>query len=283
MIKQKTKNTDLIIVKIGGSVITHKNSQTPKINNSMIEQVCKEISQIVNNRPDLSIILIHGAGSYGHPIVKKTKINKGIKTEKQLVDFGRTQILQNELNCIFCSKLIDFHIPAIPCQASSHSIMNHTLLQKMNVDVVEGLLSIGMMPVLYGVPAYDKNQGCSILSGDDIAVYLGKKFVTKFNSVEILFGTNVDGVYSKDPKQYGDCEFFDCIKSNNCEQVLENLSLEKSKTDFTVNDVTGKMYGKVKKSICAANTGVRVRIFDVSKRRNLQKIISGNIVGTLIK
>ena len=60
---------DIVLVKLGGSLITEKKSQTPKIRESNIKKISEIISKINKN-----IILVHGAGSYAHPLVKKYNI-----------------------------------------------------------------------------------------------------------------------------------------------------------------------------------------------------------------
>ncbi len=250
-------------MKIGGSVITHKDSDTPRINHSEIRRVCKEIKEGLKNK----LILIHGAGSYGHVIVKKTRIHEGIKNKKQLVSFAETQRLQNELNSLFCKELIKNNIPAIPVQASSSALMKNNELVSMNINVVKELLNLGMVPVLYGVPAYDEEKGCSILSGDRIITYLGKEL----GADRIIHATNVDGVYDKNPKKHSDARIIKEISS------IKELSITSS--DNT--DVTGGMEGKVNKLL---ELRTESEIINGKTPGNIKKALSGiKGLGTIIK
>ncbi len=70
----------------------------------------------------------------------------------------------------------------------------------MCTTTLEKLVEIGMVPVLYGVPAYDEKQKCSILSGDEIAPYLA----VKLNAERIIHAGNVDGVFTSDPNKNPD-------------------------------------------------------------------------------
>ena len=63
-------------------------------------------------------------------------------------------------------QLIEDGLPAFPFQASSLAVMNAGRLVRMDTETIKGLVESNMVPVLYGVPAYDKAQKCSILSGD---------------------------------------------------------------------------------------------------------------------
>ena len=177
----------LIILKLGGSVITVKdNPFTPNYSN--LERLANEIQNGVQKQNQL--VIIHGAGSFGHIIVQKSGIDKGIKHPKQLNDFAVTQRIQNEWNAIVTKQLQDVNLPAIPCQVSSHVILKQGRIDTINLTAIEGMIKIGLIPVLYGVPAYDIVDGCRILSGDQIASYIAKELQAE----KIIHGTNVDEV-----------------------------------------------------------------------------------------
>lgn len=260
---------DLIILKIGGSVITDKFSDIPKINPDSLKRISKEIASVYHEKK-MPLIIVHGVGSYGHVIVKRTGIDKGIKTEKQLKDFAETQRLQNELNCIVTKYLIDEGIPAFPCQASAFAVMKSGKLVHMDTSTIEGLLKIGMVPVLYGVPAYDETQKCSILSGDEIAPYLAIKLRAK----KIIHATNVDGVFTSDPNKNKDAKLIPEINSKNINQVKSWL------TGSTATDVTGGMFKKVSELL---GVGVESQIINALIHGNIIRALNGKKFGTMIK
>ncbi|MFQ6020533.1 MAG: isopentenyl phosphate kinase [Candidatus Aenigmatarchaeota archaeon] len=258
----------LVILKIGGSIITDKSSKKPKVNYENLERISKELASVYNT--EISMILIHGAGSYGHPIVKGTGINKGIKTFEQLKAFAETQRLQNELNSIVTKYLINEGLPAIPCQASSFVVMDLGKIKEMSLTAIKGLLQAKMIPVLYGVPAYDKSQGCSILSGDQLAPYLAKKL----NAKKIIHATNVDGIFTGDPKKDSHAKLIPEINSQNISQVREWL---KTSSDI---DVTGGMFGKISQLL---EVGVESQIINANVSENIIKAFKGEKIGTIIR
>ena len=262
---------DLIILKIGGSVITDKNSDTPKVDFNNLNRIAKEISEAYIPEK-FNLILIHGAGSYGHPYTKKTGIDKGVKTAEQVLAFAEIQRLQNELNCIVTKSLIDNTIPAIPCQASSCAIMKSGRLVKMELDVIKGFLHVGLVPVLYGVPAYDIEQRCSILSGDQIAPFLAKSL----GAQKIIHGTNVDGIFTADPNKDKNAKLIPLITEENFEQVKEWLS------GSTHIDVTGGMLGKVKEILEVAKLGIQSQFINATVSGNVKKALQGEIFGTIV-
>ena len=263
------KMKDLIILKIGGSVITDKFSKEPKVNKKVLKRVSKEIASAYD-RNKMSLILLHGAGSYGHVIVKKTGIDKGIESYEQLKAFAETQRLQNELNSIVTKQLIDDGLPAIPCQASSFAVMDLGKLEEMSLSAIKGLLEVKMIPVLYGVPAYDKTQKCSILSGDQIAPYLAVKLGAK----KIIHATNVDGVFTDDPNKNPKAKLITEINSKNINKVKDWLS------GSTATDVTGGMFKKVSELL---NIGVESQIVNALVPGNIVKAFKGEKIGTIIR
>lgn len=259
---------NLIILKIGGSVITDKFSKKPKVDFKNLKRIVKEIAQAYNFQK-MSLILIHGAGSFGHLIVKKTGIDKGIKNEKQLRAFAETQRLQNELNSIVTKYLINENLPAIPCQASQSAIMKSGRLVKMDISAIKDLLKIGMIPVLYGVPAFDINQKCSILSGDQIASFLANKLTAK----KIIHGTNVDGIFTDDPNINPKAKLIPEINSKNVRKVLKMLR------GSVATDVTGGMLGKISEIL---KSRIESQIINAQIPGNIAKALKGKRFGTII-
>lgn len=262
----------LVILKIGGSVITDRQSEEPKVNFENLYRVAKEIAEGYNPEK-MQLILIHGAGSYGHQIVKRTGIDKGISTKRQLVDFAETQRLQNELNCIVTEALIRNGLPAIPCQASASALMNGKKLAAMDTDAIKGFLEIGLIPVLYGVPAYDKQQKCSILSGDEIAPYLAKQL----KADKIIHGTDVDGIFTADPKKDKNAKLVPLVTKDNFEEVKKSIS------GSTVVDVTGGMMKKVSELMAIAEAGIESQIINALTNGNVKRALSGEVFGTVVR
>jgi isopentenyl phosphate kinase len=260
---------DLIVIKIGGSLITDKFSDTPKINQENLKRISEEISSVYN-KEKMSLIIVHGVGSYGHVIVKKTGIDKGIRTEKQLVDFAETKRLQNELNSIVSKYLIDAGLPAIPFQASSFTVLDQGRIVRMDLSAIKSFLEIDMIPVLYGVPAYDRTYKCSILSGDQITPYLA----VNLNAKKIIHATNVDGVFTADPNKNAGAKLIPEINSENIEQVKDWLD------GSTATDVTGGMLGKISELL---EIDVESQIINALIKGNIAKAFRNEKIGTVIR
>jgi isopentenyl phosphate kinase len=263
---------ELIVLKIGGSVITDKDKPFT-LHQGNMERLSLEISRGYR-RAGKRLILIHGAGSFGHSIVSKTQIHKGISKPEQILAFAETQRWQNHLNVLVTEALQRAGLPAIPCQASSFSIMDRGRLVWMPLDAVKGMLEVGLIPVLYGVPAYDMGQGCSILSGDQIAPYLAKEL----RAERIIHGTDVDGVYTDDPHLNPDAIFIPEIAEENIEEVMKSL-----RTSSHI-DVTGGMLGKIQELWELAEIGIEPEIINANREGLVEKALSGERgLGTILR
>ncbi len=264
---------ETVLLKIGGSLITDKNSRTPKINEKNLARIAREIS--LGFAPGKQrLVVVHGAGSFGHVIVKNTGIHRGIRNRKQVIAFAETQRLQNELDVRVCGELIKNSVPAIPIEPTSSAVMDSGRLVSMDTKALEGMLAIGLVPVLYGVPAYDKRQGCSILSGDEIMAYLARKM----RASRIIHATDVDGVFDGgDPKRNPDARLMKEICRSDFARVARKVCGSLS------TDVTGGMLNKVS-MVFRTKKGLVGEIINGNRPGFVRRALSGETgLGTLVR
>lgn len=80
----------------------------------------------------------------------------------------------------------------------------------------------------------------------------------------VLKATNVDGIYTKDPKKYDDAEKIDRIT------YLEVLNKKLNVMDTTAT------------SLCMDNN-IPIIVFDINQKGNLKKLIDGKKIGTIVE
>ncbi len=255
---------DLTIIKIAGAVITDKTAKKPKVNTGNIRAIAKTLKDY-----DSPYVLVHGAGSFGHPLAKKTGVDKTVISRGQLLAFAKIQELQNRLNHIFCDILINAGVPAFPAQASSHAIMERGRLVKMEVEAMFGLIKLGMTPVTYGVPAFDRIWGSSILSYDQIAPYIAKRL----NAGKIIEAEDVEGIFTANPKTDKNAKLIPQITAANHKEVEGYLS------GSAATDVTGGMKQKYIELVDAAQAGI---VCQIAHHKSLKDALDGKPVGTTI-
>jgi isopentenyl phosphate kinase len=257
------------VVKLGGSVITDKRGGEPVARLDEIERLAREIAAA---RP-ARLVIVHGAGSFGHPIVERTGLLRGRKGDAWRLAWAETQCWQNLLDVQVTATLGRAGIPAVPCQPSAMSVMRDGRLARMDLPAIEGLLSLGLVPVLFGVPAFDRTGGCSILSGDVLAPFVA----AKLGIGRVLHATDVDGVFDADPHAMPKAERFQRIDRRNWPTVRKSLR------GSAAIDVTGGMLGKVTEAVEWARRGVRARILDATRPGRLRDALARKAVGTEVR
>ncbi len=248
---------DTVIVKLGGSVITDKN-RYKQPNRRMISYLARVISEFYGKK---KIILVHGAGSYGHMPVVKYGIDKGVKTDKHRLGFAETHRSVSELSNIVISELIRRKVPAVSIPPVVIFRLRNNRITKCFDEPLIRILKEGYLPVLYGDMVIDTRLGGSVLSGDQITTYLAKSMKAK----KAIFVSDVRGVLD------GQNKVIPVIHRGNIKELKKYIK------DSGNIDVTGGMLGKVTEIL---RSGVHAVITDP---RGLRYALEGKEkVGTTI-
>jgi len=258
-----------IVLKLGGSVITVKEKPfTP--NEGAIRRLAKEIKKAEVK----SLILIHGGGSFGHPLAKEYRIKEGYVDSSQIVGFSKTRQAMASLNKMVLDALIQEGVPAVAIQPSAFVVTNNGRIQHIEMETILGLLKLGVVPVLYGDAVLDSALGFTILSGDQLT----SKIALELGAEKIVVGVDVDGLYTANPKIDSSAHLIQCITL----EELKRLQNKIGKAEVT--DVTGGMLGKVLELIPAVAHGIRAIIVNASKPNNVYKALKGEeVTGTIIE
>ncbi len=258
----------LVIIKLGGSIITDKSKSTPTPRLENINNLSSEISELYKSGR-YKFILVHGAGSYGHPIAKKYSLHLGMKTEEQSMAFSEINQIMLDLNKIIMESLIKYHLPVVNFIPHTFISQSAGKLRGFDYQLIKAALFKNRIPVLYGDCVLDNKWGCSILSGDTIVSYLAKKLTAK----KIIFMSDVDGIYDSDPKQNPQAKLISQINNNNLSEVLQGLTLNNK------FDVTGEMKGKILR-IKQDLREIEINIVNGLKTDSLEKVMLLNQIGT---
>lgn len=260
----------LFVIKLGGSVITYKNYPFGKLRLRRVSEIAQEIKQ-AKKKQCLDLIIVNGAGSFGHPIAKKYGIANGIRNEKQIRGFCETKYSVNLLNIKLNKIFLEAGLNVFPCQTSSLVIQDRGEIFSFSMESIRHLLEQEIIPILSGDVVADISWGGSICSGDAIAPYLGDKLKAK----QILFASDVEGIFDRDPHKYKNAKLIREIKRENFSKVIG--SIEKS----SCIDVTGGMKGKLQK-IKNHFHNTEILIFNGLKKDSLLEALLGKKIGTII-
>lgn len=253
------------ILKLGGSILCDKNVPY-SINWENLENIAIEIKEALESYKKegktLNLIVVHGGGSFGHPVAKK------YLKDGKFVDMGKgyweIQKAMRKFNNIVIEELQNFEIPAVSIQASSFITFDKSSNLHFDTNAIEKMLENGLIPVIHGDIVIDeKTDNYKIFSGDHALPFLSKKL----NPDLSLHASDVDGVWDTEFKT------IEKIDSTNIEEVLKSLKTSNKE------DVTGGMYLKVMECY---NLGVKTIIFNGSKKRNIYNALLKNVKGTSI-
>ncbi|MBA3749451.1 MAG: isopentenyl phosphate kinase family protein [Nitrosopumilus sp.] len=263
------KNNNLLIIKLGGSVITFKEKPlTPNL--KTIEKIARIIKEL---RELYKIIIVHGGGSFGHYWSVKYDMHT---KPSAYPDEGISRVRESmiELNHMIVEKFISMNLKPFSINASSF-IFNNIACKERISDIMDMMKNNDIIPMTYGDVVHTSGGNFSILSGDTLmnilSIYLNPKFS--------IFTTNVDGIYND-------------LKGGH---IISNIVINKNKDLLNANaaniefsnmsfDVTGGMKRKMNESINIAKAGIPVYLINgFYPERMLDIINGGNFIGTLIK
>lgn len=249
-----------VILKIGGSVITEKGSVSAA-RQGEIDRISHEIAAFKSDT-DLDMILVHGAGSFGHPQAMKYSLDKEFDAEGVNITHTSVKIL----NSIVVASLNNAGVHALPVHPLSSCLLENGKIIDFHLGPMKVMLEHKIIPVLHGDMVMDRTLGAAVLSGDRIIPYLARAL----NASKIGAGSDVDGVL--DERQ----EIIRKITP------LNFLDLKKNIKGSGSADVTGGMLGKVSELLELANKGISSRIFNASRKGMVSRFLYGEDVGTLI-
>ncbi len=230
--------SELKILKIGGSLITDKKA-FEVVREDMIEKIAKQIFG--------DVIIVHGAGSFGHPHVKRY----GLTVE----GISKTHLACLRLNSIVCSKLE---------KAGLHPVPIHPLEFFLNpdYDFLKDLISMGFTPVLHGDIVY--HRGFRVMGGDEIVRVLAEHLGAERVGFACDTAVIVDGKIVRE------------INPRNFDTIIRKIGTASDK-----EDVTGGMKGKVTEAYRIADI-CDAYIFDGKEESAIHRFLSGEDVGTKI-
>lgn len=258
---------EMIILKLGGSAITNKEAEF-SVNHARLSNIVSQIKKAGLK----DFIVVHGGGSFGHVLADRYRIQHGRDPEVkgQAFGLGLTQMAMEDLNSEVIDAFLEREIPVFPVQPSAFAVLSGGRISSFPIAAIKGLLSVGLVPVLYGVPAYDKKKGFGILSGDAIVPYLARKF----KASRVLLVSDVEGVYECDPKANPGAKPI---------PVLDEKAFNRISTDSKRGwDVTGGMGRKIRELLRLSKSGISSQIVSADGD-NLYRALKGEKVGTVIK
>lgn len=254
-----SSRSDITVLKVGGSAVTDKNASAGQVKADEMDRIAKEIAGFSGK-----LVIVHGAGSYGHVYAKEYGLDKGFHLEGLL----KTHDSVRELNEMIVQTLRKEGIPAVPLNPFAFSLCDDGRLTCLYTGQIAEMLKHDLVPVLHGDVCMDTARGACILSGDQSLPYVASALSAK----RVGLGSATDGVLDSDGRTIPEItpRTFDFFK--------------KHIGGSEGTDVTGGMLGKVSEILdLAEKTGIESCIFNANTPGNVADYLTGKNVGTLIR
>lgn len=262
---------NLIFLKLGGSLITDKHTASTPLP-EVIARTCEEIAHALADNPQMELVLGHGSGSFGHMAARQYNTRQGVRTLEEWRGFANVWKEARALNQIIVEALHTAGLPAVSFPASAGAEVADGEVQAWDLSRLVKALDVGLLPVVYGDVAFDRERGGTILSTEDIFQYLARQL----GPSRILLAGIEPGVWADYPDN---TRLAPTITPANIDSVLPALQ------GSAAADVTGGMRTKVDEMLTLVQhvPGLEVVIFSGVEDGSILKALQGEAGGTRIK
>jgi isopentenyl phosphate kinase len=251
------------VIKLGGAALTDKTHiYTPRL--KALHSAARQLTAI---KKRWSVILVHGAGSYGHIPVKIFGLSKGYHNQAQLRGLGEAKFRLLEWEFIVDKVFFQHKIPIVPFLTSCYTIARRGRILSCDIDPIKAWIKLGCVPSTGGDIVSDVSTGFSIVSGDQLAAYLAIALKARM----LIFATDVDGIFDADPKTRRNAHLIKEIPASSIRRISTDMGR-------SITDVTGGMKGKLEEAATAAFNGIPVFFVNLLKGNRMQDLALGRRV-----
>jgi isopentenyl phosphate kinase len=250
----------MFIIKLGGSVITDK------LHKSTFEKARTRrlVSEIKEAGKRTTIVC--GAGSFGHILAKEHNLHEGYRNEEQLKALAEVQRDVRELNVMVMNAFLEEGINPVSLAPSSFLINDNGNIKSIDPSPFKRYFDLGFTPITFGDVVLDEALKFSICSGDSLMLELAKAFKPE----KAIFVANVDGIFDSDPHVNKNAELLPVVD----EEMLSTIK----KSESSVDDVTGSIFGKLEVMFELAAFGTETIILNGMVESRLKDALRGKVV-----
>lgn len=237
----------MILIKLGGSIITNKDRPlSPR--RKTIDNLAKNLRRI-----DEPVILIHGGGSFGH----YWSVKYDMHTKPKKYDPRGTAVVKNSmvdlnriiLDCLLKNRLNPYCLPPECFMHGNKPITN-------KIKEIAKISKSGLIPVTFGDALWYGQNKTYILSGDKIMGHLSEILKPRL----CVFALNEDGLYD----------------DLNEKKLIQEFKNEKPSMSEIKMDVTGGMVRKVEEAAKISRNGTKVFFVNGNKPQRIVNAVKKN-------
>jgi len=137
-------------------------------------------------------------------------------------------------------------------------------------EVIEILIKQGIIPIINENDTI-KSRFNKFRDNDQLAI----KIASKIEADMLIILTNVDGVYTKDPKVWSDAKLVKELRKEDIEKIV--IGKKNSSTSL------GGMDSKIESAVLCSQLGIQTVIANGNEKNIINKILNGAKLGTSIR
>ena len=258
--REKLRDKKRVVVKIGSSSITHPG--TGAINLTKLEILVRELCDLKDMGKDV-ILVSSGAIAVGRQTIGFHHRPKSVAEKQACAAIGQAQLM------MIYQKLFREYGHQAAQVLMTKDTMTDNLSRRNASNTFEELMTLGAIPIVNEndtVSTYEIQFGDNDTLSAIVAALVGADM--------LLLLSDIDGLYTDDPKQNKDAEFIDLV------EVLDDRLMKMGKG--AGSDVgTGGMATKLSAARIATASGADMVIANGDDFHVIHKIIQGADIGTL--
>lgn len=260
-IRDRLKDKKRIVIKIGSSSLTHK--ETGRLNLTKLEILVREIADLSNQGKEVVLVSSGaiGVGSAAMGFHGKPEI---LEQKQACAAVGQARLMM-----IYQKLFLEYNQTAGQILMTKNTMVNN-LNRKNAKNTFEELLKLGVIPI---VNENDTISTYEIEFGDNDT--LSAVVAALIQADLLILFSDIDGLFTDDPHTNPHAEFIDVVES------LDDhyLNMGKSTTGSSVG--TGGMTTKLTAAKIATSAGADMIIANGEDFHILHKIMEGRHYGTL--
>ncbi|MBC7223301.1 MAG: uridylate kinase [Anaerolineae bacterium] len=264
-----------VFLKLGGSLITDK-TQPMKARRRVLARLAREIAEALAARPELSLLVGHGSGSFGHVVGRQYRTREGVRDQEGWRGYAATARAAALLHRLVCDALWEAGVPALSVPPSASALCQDGVLVHLEVRPIAQALEARLVPVVYGDVALDEVRGGTIVSTEEVFAYL----VPLLRPHRIILAGQVAGIYTRDPHRYPTARLLRRLRPQEVRQVEAGLGKSHGV------DVTGGMWAKVwvMAALVEAFPDLRGQVLSGERPGNVRRALldPDNALGTVL-
>ncbi len=252
----------LVVVKLGGSVLTRKR-QVERLRPKVLDRLARELA----SADGIRLVVLHGAGSFGHPGARRFGLARAPAPGRETRERGRgASIVATEvrrlhlavLRALVAGGTRPYSIPAAPLAVNRAGV-----LADLDTRPFARTLDAGLVPVSFGDVVLDEVWGTSILSAHTIETAIARTM----RPSRVVFVSDVPGILT------GPAQGRRTIVAEVTDETVGGLAPSPG-----VPDVTGGIRGKAEAMRAIARAGCDAALISGLTDGALSRAVRGESV-----